>query len=142
LVLGIEFKLKGKKGKKKFCPRATEKQFQCEPRSNEIMDEMARMIPASAKGQKVWDTFWSTAEKEGKFKRIIRDETARRVTDAALLAEFGLAGLLVRENTSSVSMGVPLVTECKLVEDFLRRGRLLCLRISDFQRMRNVASTR
>jgi hypothetical protein len=86
---------------------------------NEVMDEMARMIPPSAKGQKVWDTFWSTAEKEGKFKRIIRDETARRVTDAAL------AGLLVGENTGSVSMGVLLVTECKLVEDFFMERQIV-----------------
>jgi hypothetical protein len=91
---------------------------------NEVMDEMARMVPAAAKGQKVWDTFWSTVEKVGKFKRVMRDETARRVTDAALLTEFGLAGLLVGENANSVSVGVVLVTECKLVEKFFAERQI------------------
>jgi hypothetical protein len=58
---------------------------------NEVMDEMAKKIPSAPKGVKVWDTFWSTQEKETKFLKLLRDEIARRVSDAGVIREFGLA---------------------------------------------------
>jgi hypothetical protein len=39
--------------------------------------------------------------------------------------EFGLAGLLVGENTNTVSIGVLLVTDCKVIQDFFKERSIV-----------------
>jgi hypothetical protein len=95
-----------------------------ESQRNEVMDEMVKRIPPAPKGVKVWDTFWSTQEKETKFLKVLRDEIARRVSDAGVIREFGLAALIVNEATNTVSSGVFLTTSCKTIEDFFRERKL------------------
>jgi hypothetical protein len=40
------------------------------------MDELARMLP-HAQGEKGWDIYWDLENKVTRFKKILRDETAR-----------------------------------------------------------------